>query len=135
MIDQSGNTNLNRPFPGHEALFQQTLLISKIRLTGMLKKCISMTDKMLYDICQDDQSVIGSPNIENFKYLRSATNVIELSYAKSIELRFAQFQKLIDPNSKTTIDDLAMVCSNCHRMLHRSIDTLSVESLRRLIAG
>mgnify|MGYP003460643957 CR=1 FL=1 len=38
-------------------------------------------------------------------------------------------------NSKTTIDDLAMVCSNCHRMLHRSIDTLSVESLRRLIAG
>lgn len=104
MIDQSGNTNLNRPFPGHEALFQQALLISKIRLTGMLKKCISMTDKMLYDICQDDQSVIGSPNIENFKYLRSATNVIELSYAKSIELRFAQFQKLIDPNSKTTID-------------------------------
>lgn len=38
-------------------------------------------------------------------------------------------------NSKTTIDDLALVCSNCHRMLHRSIDTLSVESLKRLIAG
>ena len=111
MIDESGNTNLNRPFPGHEALFQQTLLISKIRLTGMLKKCISMTDKMLYDICQDDQSVIGSPNIENFKYLRSATNVIELSYTKSIELRFSQFQKLIDPNAKTTID-LSLIAIN-----------------------
>ncbi len=111
MIDESGNTNLNRPFPGHEALFQQILLISKIRLTGMLKKCISMTDKMLYDICQDDQSTIGSPNIENFKYLRSATNVIELSYAKSIELRFAQFQKLIDPNAKTTVD-LSLIAIN-----------------------
>ncbi len=37
--------------------------------------------------------------------------------------------------SQTTIDDLALVCSNCHRMLHRSIDTLNVDSLRRLIVG
>lgn len=36
--------------------------------------------------------------------------------------------------TKTTIDDLALVCSNCHRMLHRSIDKLSVESLKNLIA-
>jgi 5-methylcytosine-specific restriction enzyme A len=32
--------------------------------------------------------------------------------------------------SKTTLDDLALVCSNCHRILHRSIDTMSVDDLR-----
>lgn len=35
--------------------------------------------------------------------------------------------------SKTTLDDLALVCSNCHRMLHRSIDYLSVDDLRMKI--
>ncbi|HTB31053.1 MAG TPA: HNH endonuclease [Bacteroidia bacterium] len=33
----------------------------------------------------------------------------------------------------TRLEDLALVCSNCHRMLHRSIDTLTVENLKRLI--
>jgi 5-methylcytosine-specific restriction enzyme A len=32
--------------------------------------------------------------------------------------------------TSTSLDDLALVCSNCHRMLHRSIDTLSVENLK-----
>lgn len=36
-------------------------------------------------------------------------------------------------NTKTTLDDLALVCSNCHRMLHRKIDTLTIDHLRVLI--
>lgn len=35
--------------------------------------------------------------------------------------------------SKTTLNDLALVCSNCHRMLHKSIDTISVEDLKMII--
>ncbi len=35
--------------------------------------------------------------------------------------------------STTTLNDLALVCSNCHRMLHRSIDSLSVENLKMMI--
>ena len=35
--------------------------------------------------------------------------------------------------STTTLNDLALVCSNCHRMLHRNIDTLSVEDLKVMI--
>jgi len=31
---------------------------------------------------------------------------------------------------ETHLDDLALVCSNCHRMLHRGMDTLSVGDLR-----
>jgi len=32
--------------------------------------------------------------------------------------------------TETFIRDLALVCSNCHRMLHRSLNTLSVEELK-----
>lgn len=31
--------------------------------------------------------------------------------------------------TKTTLEDLSLVCSNCHRMLHRSTNFLSVEDL------
>ena len=36
---------------------------------------------------------------------------------------------------KTTLDDLALVCANCYRMLHRKIDTLSVEGLRQVLTA
>lgn len=39
----------------------------------------------------------------------------------------------IEGESITLIKDLALVCANCHRMLHRKIDTLSIEELRNLI--
>lgn len=37
--------------------------------------------------------------------------------------------------TKTTLNDLALVCANCHRMLHRKIDTLSVAALKHLLMG
>ena len=39
----------------------------------------------------------------------------------------------LDGESKTELKDLALVCSNCHRMLHREIDTLSIEELKNKI--
>lgn len=36
-------------------------------------------------------------------------------------------------STKTGLDDLALVCSNCHRMLHRRIDTITVEDLKLMI--
>lgn len=35
--------------------------------------------------------------------------------------------------TKTTINDIALVCSNCHRMLHRGNPNLKVEELRQII--
>jgi len=35
---------------------------------------------------------------------------------------------------KTKISELALVCSNCHRMLHRAKPALSVDQLRKLVA-
>lgn len=39
----------------------------------------------------------------------------------------------IKEESETTLKDLALVCANCHRMLHRDLDTLSVEELQNKI--
>lgn len=36
--------------------------------------------------------------------------------------------------TQTTLDDLALVCSNCHRMIHRQLNTISVETLRGIIS-
>jgi len=39
----------------------------------------------------------------------------------------------IKVSTQTTLNDLALVCSNCHRMLHREISTLTIDELRRRI--
>jgi predicted HNH restriction endonuclease len=41
----------------------------------------------------------------------------------------------LDGKVKTRIQDLALVCSNCHRMLHRGKPLLSVEQLRKVRQG
>ncbi len=39
----------------------------------------------------------------------------------------------LHPDQSTRLTDLAIVCANCHRMLHRSRPLLAVEALRKLI--
>lgn len=39
----------------------------------------------------------------------------------------------LKPGSKTKVSDLALVCSNCHRMLHRRRPWLAIPELRKLI--
>lgn len=39
----------------------------------------------------------------------------------------------LDGKTKTRVEDLALVCSNCHKMLHRGNNLLTVEELRVLI--
>lgn len=38
------------------------------------------------------------------------------------------------PGQTTSLKDLALVCADCHRMLHRGGDLLTVEALKKLIA-
>lgn len=38
-------------------------------------------------------------------------------------------------NEETQLEELSLVCSNCHRMIHRKKQWLSIEELRRLING
>ena len=39
----------------------------------------------------------------------------------------------LEEETKVTIKDLALVCANCHRILHRDIETLTVEKLKNNI--
>lgn len=58
----------------------------------------------------------------------------ELGY-KYIECHHRTPLSEFSSTSKTTLKDLALVCSNCHRMLHRRVDTLSVEGLKRILTA
>lgn len=50
-----------------------------------------------------------------------------------IECHHRKPLKEIQEESETMLKDLALVCANCHRMLHRSLDTLSIEELKDII--
>jgi hypothetical protein len=39
----------------------------------------------------------------------------------------------LKPGQRTKVPDIALVCANCHRMLHAGKKTLSVEELRKLL--
>lgn len=43
------------------------------------------------------------------------------------------FSELDAQETQMSVDDLRMVCSNCHRMIHRKKPWLSVEQLREII--
>ena len=37
------------------------------------------------------------------------------------------------PGDKTNIEDIALLCSNCHRMIHKNMETLTIEELKNMI--
>jgi 5-methylcytosine-specific restriction protein A len=39
------------------------------------------------------------------------------------------------PNQRTSLSDLALVCANCHRMIHRKKHWLTVEEVAELLAS
>ena len=39
----------------------------------------------------------------------------------------------LSPNNKTHLNDLAILCANCHRMIHRSKPWLSISELKKII--
>ena len=52
----------------------------------------------------------------------------------SIVLKLANFRAL-DPNDprNTKLEDLALVCANCHRMLHKGKPCLNIAELKKII--
>ena len=38
-----------------------------------------------------------------------------------------------DPETKTTLDQLALVCANCHRVLHRTRPPVEIAALRTVL--
>jgi predicted HNH restriction endonuclease len=50
-----------------------------------------------------------------------------------IEAHHTKPVSILGGKEKTKISDLALVCSNCHRMLHRGKKLLSVDALKKII--
>jgi 5-methylcytosine-specific restriction protein A len=50
-----------------------------------------------------------------------------------IECHHTKPVALLNEGHKTHIDDLALVCANCHRMIHRNKNWLTIADLRALI--
>jgi 5-methylcytosine-specific restriction protein A len=59
----------------------------------------------------------------------------ELAYgalgAGYIEVHHTKPVYMMKPGAKTKLSDLALLCSNCHRMAHRKRIPLSLEDLRK----
>lgn len=91
MTTYTGNRASGRPFPGHDSLYAQVQSAGVRRLREIIAKSVAAADAYLYDICQQDQTTIGSPNIENLRLFRTASPLIEQNFLKAVNLSFDRF--------------------------------------------
>jgi 5-methylcytosine-specific restriction enzyme A len=50
-----------------------------------------------------------------------------------IECHHIKPLETLEPNANTHVRDLALVCSNCHRMIHRRRPWLTIEQVREIV--
>ena len=73
-----------------------------------MANAVSATDTFLYDICQQDQSGIGSPNLENLRLFRSVSQSIEHQYSRALDTGFAAFRRKLK-SGEAPAADLSLV--------------------------
>lgn len=70
-------------------------------------------------------------------YCEACTFDFEKKYGKLgygyIECHHKTPLSAFDVEKETSVADLALVCANCHRMLHRAISTLTIRGLQEII--
>ncbi|WP_297801317.1 DUF1631 family protein [Arenimonas sp. GDDSR-1] len=91
MIDETGISMPTIASPDAEMVYGRVHAAAKSRLVRIIANAVSNTDSFLYDICQQDQSTIGSPNIENLRLFRTASQIIEHQFSRSVDAAFAGF--------------------------------------------
>lgn len=52
---------------------------------------------------------------------------------KFIEAHHIKPVSQMDENEKTSIDDIIMVCSNCHSMIHRKKPWLTIDKIKEIL--
>jgi 5-methylcytosine-specific restriction protein A len=75
------------------------------------------------------------------KHRKLSCEVCDFSFTKRYGARGAGFLEAhhrvpiseVAPGAKTRVQDLALLCANCHRMIHRRWPTLTVEGLREIV--
>ncbi|WP_395769611.1 DUF1631 family protein [Arenimonas sp.] len=73
---------------------------AKSRLVRIIANAVATTDSFLYDVCQQDQSTIGSPNIENLRLFRTASQTVEHQFSRAVDAAFGKFQGKLKAGSE-----------------------------------
>jgi 5-methylcytosine-specific restriction protein A len=89
---------------------------SKVLVTRKKKQALKATGCLTCEVCDFDFSGRYGARGEGF-----------------IECHHTQPVQSLTPGHRTRLSDLALLCSNCHRMIHRSQPWLSIDELRALI--
>ncbi|WP_249979228.1 HNH endonuclease [Vreelandella olivaria] len=82
------------------------------------KSVLAATGKLCCEVCEFDFEA---------KYGKSGDGFCEVHHLKAISQ--------MDKGEVTTLADLAVVCSNCHRIIHRIDPMPSIEQFRKIIAS
>jgi hypothetical protein len=105
--DESTFAEGTKKFKQHQYLERDNKISKKAKA-----KRLAETGKLECDVCRFDFVAV---------YGNHGTGFIEAHHTKPVST--------LDGKTKTKIADLALVCSNCHRMLHRGTPLLSIRSL------
>ncbi|WP_419176220.1 HNH endonuclease [Desulfosediminicola sp.] len=109
--DESASPEGRKTFRIHRKLERDGTIPKKAKV-----KRLAETGKLECDVCSlNFQEIYGS----------IGTGFIEAHHKIPVSK--------LDGNEKTKISDLALVCSNCHRMLHRANPPLTIKSLKKKI--
>lgn len=82
------------------------------------RKALNETGKLVCEVCDFDFEK---------RYGTLGEGFIEVHHTKPVHT--------LPEGGKTKLEDLALVCSNCHRMIHSSRELISIEQLRDVLAG
>lgn len=101
---------------GRETLVEHRRRERSTLLVKRKKELATARDELHCEICGFDYGALYGPVGEGF-----------------IEIHHLVPLSSLAREEKTRLDDLALVCSNCHRMLHRGNDLLSPDQLIEMI--
>lgn len=101
-----------------EGRLQEARVIARARSGQARRECINLHGISCVACGFDFEATYGA----------HGQGFIEVHHLNPMASADAEYE--IDPQ-----EDLAPVCSNCHRMIHRSGDTLSIDDLREKIAA
>ena len=80
------------------------------------KQVLQTKGKLLCEVCEFDFALSYGEHGEGF---------IECHHTKPVST--------LRKNGKTHLNDLALLCANCHRMIHRGKKWLGIDELRQLL--
>lgn len=92
MIDEAGISMPTIASPDGDVIYGRVQTAAKSRLIRIIANAVATTDSFLYDVCQQDQSTIGSPNIENLRLFRTASQTVEHQFSRAVDAAFGKFQ-------------------------------------------